>query len=277
MRCWGRSDTTNVFSNERTARAELAREGKNLGIVPDKDHAIDVTERGPDEASWRAAIDRAALPSWRPGRRGTVVVVSPHPDDETLALGGLLHDLVRGGWGVRLVSVTDGEAAYPNAARLASIRQTELASALSYLGVEQAVTVCRLGFPDGAVADHAAVLGTRLVPLVAGVSWVFAPWPEDGHPDHRAAGRAAQTVAVACRTSIRFFPVWAWHWATPDTPVAERLLGGAERWDLSPTAVIAKRRALGAFVSQRDGVLGPPILPPHVLAHFLRPFEVLLA
>ena len=264
--------------NERTARAGLAREGKNLGIVPDKDHgAIDVTERGPDEASWRAAIAHAALPSWRPGRRGTVVVVSPHPDDETLALGGLLHDLVRGGWGVRLASVTDGEAAYPKAAGLASIRQAELASALTHLGLGRAVSVYRLGFPDGAVADHAAVLGSRLVPLVAGVSWVFAPWPEDGHPDHEAAGRTAQTVAVACRTSIRFYPVWAWHWATPDTPSAERLLAGAERWDLSPTAVIAKRRALGAFVSQRDGVLGPPILPAHVLEHFLRPFETVLA
>jgi LmbE family N-acetylglucosaminyl deacetylase len=249
-----------------------------LGIAHEKNyHSIDVTERGPDEASWRAAIHHATLPSWRPGRRGTVVVVSPHPDDETLALGGLLHDLVYAGWGVRLASITDGEAAYPNVTGLASIRQSELASALTRLGLGPAVTVCPLGFPDGAVAEHVAALAARLVPLMAGASWVLAPWPEDGHPDHEAAARAARTVAVAFQISIRFYPVWAWHWAYPGTPSAERMLSGAERWDLSPTAVTAKERAIGAFVSQREGVLGPPILPAHVLAHFLRPFEVVLA
>ena len=226
---------------------------------------------------WREALRRAALANWSPGTRGTIVVVAPHPDDETLGLAGPLSDLTRRGWGVRLVLVTDGEAAYPGAAELSTIRLAELSAALTHLGLSSAATLCRLGLPDGAVAEHSDVLQRRLAPLVSEASWVLAPWPEDGHPDHDAVGRAARHVARTGGTPIRFYPIWAWHWAAPDTPWGDRLLSRAERYDLSPEAVVAKRRAIGAFESQRDGLLGPPILPDQVLAHFLRPFEVVLA
>ena len=109
------------------------------------------------------------------------------------------------------------------------------------------------------------------------MSWVLAPWRDDGHPDHEACGRAA--AAVVARVGggpIRFFPVWAWQWAAPESPAARTMLASAERRDLSPRALHAKRAALRAFASQQDGALGPPILPSHVLDRFARPFEVLL-
>jgi LmbE family N-acetylglucosaminyl deacetylase len=203
--------------------------------------------------------------------------VSPHPDDETLAVGGLLHDLVAGGWRVRLACVTDGEAAYPTVSGLGAVRRGELASALDRLGIAEATVIHRLELPDGHVAQCQAALEARLEPLVAGASWVLAPWPEDGHPDHEACGRAAAVVvARGGGGPIRFFPVWAWHWAAPGSPEARAMLASAERRDLSRHALHAKRAALRAFTSQQDGTLGPPILPPHVLDRFARPFEVLL-
>jgi len=186
--------------------------------------AIEVDDPGPAETAWRAAIDRAALPPWHPGAAGIVLVVSPHPDDETLAVGGLLHDLVAAGWRVRLASVTDGEAAYPAVSGLGALRRRELASALDRLGIADATVIHRLELPDGRVAQCQAALEERLTPLVAGMSWVLAPWGDDGHPDHEACGRAA--AAVVARggggqmrfPAIRFFPIWAWQWAAPASP-----------------------------------------------------------
>ena len=237
---------------------------------------IDVGDAGPAETSWAAAIERAGLPHWQPGAAGGILVVSPHPDDETLGVGGLLRDLVGSGWAVRLASVTDGEAAYPAAPGLGAVRRRELSLALSRLGVAGATTVHRFGLPDGRVAAHEGPLATRLAPLAAGAAWVLAPWPHDGHPDHEACGRAAVAAAAAAGAPIRFFPVWAWHWAEPGSPAACALLGTAERWDLSAGTRHAKRLAVAAFASQHNGRLGPAVLSPHVLDRFARPFEVLL-
>jgi LmbE family N-acetylglucosaminyl deacetylase len=236
---------------------------------------IDVLDPGADETTWLAALDDAAPPAWNPGPAGRIVVVSPHPDDETLAVGGLLHDLGRRGWLVSVVTVTDGEAAYPEVPALSAIRRRELAVALHHLGLDQAAMFA-LELPDGSVARHTAALEARLAPLVADRSWVLAPWPGDGHPDHEAVGRVTARLATRLGVPLRFYPVWAWHITAPGSPTAGALLARAERWTLSPSAVEAKREAIGAFASQSDGVLGPAILPPHVLRRFRRPFEVVL-
>ena len=243
---------------------------------------IDVENPGPAETAWRAVIDRADLPPWHPGPAGIVLVVSPHPDDETLAVGGLLHDLVAAGWRVRLASVTDGEAAYPGVSGLGAVRRRELASALDRLGIGDATVVHRLELPDGHVAQCKVALEARLTPLVAGMS--SGPGPvarrrpsgsRGVRPGRRRGGRAQRRWTTRF-PGIRFFPVWAWQWAAPESPEARTMLVSAERRDLSPRALHAKRAALGAFTSQQDGALGPPILPSHVLDRFTRPFEVLL-
>jgi LmbE family N-acetylglucosaminyl deacetylase len=237
---------------------------------------IDVSDAGPAETSWGAVIEQAALPHWQPGAAGTLLVVSPHPDDETLAVGGLLHDLVAAGWRVRLASVSDGEAAYPTAPNLGAVRRRELSVALGRLGIAEATVVHRFGLPDGRIATRESALATGLLPLAAGAAWILAPWADDGHPDHEACGRAAAAVARDAGTAIRFFPIWAWHWAEPGSPAARAMLAAAERHDLSPRALHAKRAALAAFESQQSGVFGPAVLPSHVLDRFARPFEVLL-
>lgn len=238
---------------------------------------IDVSAAGAREGDWRAAIEAADLPPWLPGDDpGLVLVAAPHPDDETLALGGLLHDLVRGGWRVRLVEVTDGEAAYPHVADLAAIRRRELRDSLVRLMIADAAHVHRLEIPDGSVAAHEAQVAGALTTLADDAAWVLAPWRHDGHPDHEATGRAAACAAERAGAPIRFYPVWAWHWLEPSSPEAQQLLAKAERFDISRRGRAAKRAALGAFASQRDGALGPPILPPHVVDRFTRPCEILV-
>src|SRR5262245_19390355 len=93
---------------------------------------------GTSEATWGPLIDEASLRPWRLEATGTAVVVSPHPDDETLGAGGIIHDLSVGGWRVTVLAITDGEAALGRAdarlmRRLARIRRLEQTRALTRL------------------------------------------------------------------------------------------------------------------------------------------------
>jgi LmbE family N-acetylglucosaminyl deacetylase len=61
------------------------------------------------EDEWGSLLQ--ALPTWRPPMIPTLII-SPHPDDETLSVGGLIHYLRRNPIDVSVIAVTDGENAY---------------------------------------------------------------------------------------------------------------------------------------------------------------------
>src|SRR5262249_44317078 len=96
-----------------------------------------------------------------PSRWKRVLVVAPHPDDETLATGGLLQRSIAAGGAVRGVFVTDGENnPWPPRAgerrgrlganartRWAERRRGETLEALACLGVP-ASSAAFLHFPD---------------------------------------------------------------------------------------------------------------------------------
>lgn len=241
---------------------------------------------GTREADWTRSRWLAALPetdadAWlRDVRR--LVVVSPHPDDEVLGCGGLVFHARRAGIEVLVVSVTDGEACYPDhpawtAARLRGVRRDELVRAVGRLGVA-AGNVLALALDDGGVAEDAAALSAHLSGLLRAEDTVLTTWRRDGHPDHEAAARAARAAAAACGARLAEFPVWAWHWLDPSGEASR--LPGAVRIALSPPARRAKAAALACFASQLGAVQpapSRPILPPHVLERFARGFEVLVA
>ncbi|XVU21159.1 PIG-L deacetylase family protein [Actinoplanes sp. CA-054009] len=237
-----------------------------------------IVGEGTAEATWRAWPAMAEWPelALEPGPRPPVVV-APHPDDEILGVAGLMAAL----GDVRLVAVTDGEASHPGSTvyapeRLAAIRREETAEAMARLGLGRSAVV-RLGQPDGGV-DEAALTET-LAGLLGADQWCLATWRGDGHPDHEAVGRAAARACARTGARLLEYPIWTWHWATPgDARVPwER----ARRVPLEPHLLAAKQAAIEAFPSQIHP-LGPDpadaaILPPHVLARFARPFEVVLA
>lgn len=205
-----------------------------------------------------------------------VVVVAPHPDDEVLAVGGLLALLAAAGTQVDVLAVTDGEASHPGGsvrpAELATMRVRETERALSLLGLSGRVV--RLGLADGGCEALEEPV-VEALELSAG-EWVLGPWAGDGHPDHEAVGRACVRAASRSGARLLAFPVWAWHWATPDEPSLP--WHRARQVLLPPTVQHAKAAALQAFVTQ-VAPIGPlradePILPPHVLARFGRPAEV---
>jgi LmbE family N-acetylglucosaminyl deacetylase len=135
--------------------------------------------------------------SMLPIAEGPIAAVVAHPDDETFGLGALLANLASEGREVSVLCFTHGEASTIGAADgLGEIRGRELFEAARVLGVAH---VTLLDFPDGGLdaigdAELDAHIDRWLSSDVAALV-VLEPQGVTGHPDHRAASRAAERVA----------------------------------------------------------------------------------
>jgi LmbE family N-acetylglucosaminyl deacetylase len=203
-----------------------------------------------------------------------LIVVAPHPDDETLGLGAMAAQLAASGVDVRVVSVSDGGAADPGAppslrTRLESTRRNELRRATGILGVP---TPMSLGLPDGQLEYHEDGLTDALVEILddaAPGSWCAATWRGDGHPDHETVGRAAAAACARSGATLLEYPVWMWHWASPTDP--------AVPWDHAYSVPVPtwardrKHNAAQCFRSQFEASAqgAAPTLPAFVLQRLL--------
>ena len=223
-----------------------------------------------NEAAWLTALgDLPVLVA----TEARVVVIAPHPDDETLAAGGFIAAQRARGVEVLVVAVTDGDAAYvaEGDPALASARRQEQTEALARRGVGTEQTV-RLGLPDSRVAEHELEVVERVRPYVTAKTHIVAPWPGDFHPDHEACGRAAREIAKATGARLSFWFFWTWHRGTPEV-----LRGLAlEAFPLTEEDLRAKGEALACHRSQLVWEQGEPILPEDLLAPARRRFEVFL-
>lgn len=129
-----------------------------------------------------------------PARSALAVIA--HPDDESFGMCGLLARLTADGVRVRVLCFTRGEASTLGAVDdLAVVRSRELDAAAQELSV---IGVSLLDYPDGRLSH---VRTDELESVVeaelddAEVIIVFEPSGVTGHPDHRAATRAAEMVA----------------------------------------------------------------------------------
>lgn len=135
----------------------------------------------------------------------SLMVLAPHPDDESLATGGLIQRALACGARVSVVFVTDGENnPWPQRvlerrvwigprqrAGWAARRRGEADAALHTLGVDPA-HVHRLGWPDGGVTwmllDNTTAMLAAMRELVEceGPTLLLLPDLVDRHPDHSA-------------------------------------------------------------------------------------------
>ncbi|MGV8875463.1 MAG: PIG-L deacetylase family protein [Rhodococcus sp. (in: high G+C Gram-positive bacteria)] len=243
------------------------------------DAEVDV---GTAESDWMTAD--WSIPGLQWSDVVTMIVVAPHPDDEVLGVGGLLCMAAAAGVDVRVVAVTDGDGSHPGsptvtAEDLRERRPIESARALAELGIDRPPT--RLHFTDGLVEHHEDALAAALIPLLDATpgTWCLTPWLGDGHPDHEATARASIAAANAVGVPVLEYPIWMWHWATPDHPDVPWTR--CRRIDLPAHTLEAKRASIEQFDSQIRPLSDHPadraVLPPHILARYRRPFEVVFA
>lgn len=124
-----------------------------------------------------------------------LLAIFPHPDDETLGLGGTLARYRAEGIGTYLLCATHGERGWngpedenPGFEMMARIREAELGCAAGHLGLTE---VWLLDYIDGEVeqANPAEIIGqiTSLIRRVRPqVVVTFGPDGSYGHPDHIA-------------------------------------------------------------------------------------------
>ena len=178
-----------------------------------------------------------ALPAFR-----HVLVLAPHPDDETIGVGGTIARLARTGAQVQVVVVTDGEATIGSPYRrveTARRRQAEVATACRRLGAQPPRF---FGLPDGHVSERLDHLATLLADQVSShpPEVVFTPWPLERHPDHRAC-----TAALA-RLDPTDAELWGYEAHTP-IPLPDRIIDIHDELDTKQTALAAHVTAARAF------------------------------
>lgn len=242
---------------------------------------------GTPPRTWVDALGAAGLATADLTGLRRLVVVAAHPDDESLGAGGLIAAAAAAGVVVEVVVATDGEASHPDSPthtpdQLAQVRRVEVAAAVAALAPEAALTLLHL--PDGGLMDHLAELTDDVRSLLRagldGPTWVVSPWIGDGHPDHHAAGTAAIDAAAGMPgMTVLQYPIWAWHWGTPDG--ADVPLDRLRTLSLTGDVLAAKRRALAAHHSQKmplSDLPGDEALLPHSLTDFFdEPAEYFLA
>jgi LmbE family N-acetylglucosaminyl deacetylase len=219
-----------------------------------------------NESRWQAHLNK--LPTWQP-TSDILTIVAPHPDDETLGAGGLIYTCAERGHEIRVILVTDGERGHAESPDLIGTRAMELRNAMSRLAPDGA-RISYLHLPDGEVAERERHLTERLIDLVSPRSTLVAPYERDGHPDYDATSRACRAAAKALGIRCVRYPIWAWDRLEPEELTTEAMA----RVPLSDEAREAKQRAIQCYVSQTEPGPGGAVVPPHVLEHFQRPYEV---
>ncbi len=129
-----------------------------------------------------------------------LIFVAAHPDDLETIAGGTIYQLTQRGVEVIEVLCTDGNIGTHEVERfsrksLSRTRRREARAAAKFLGIQEVVF---LGYDDGELVpslEVRAALAKQYRTYQPDTLMTFDPNTE-GHPDHRAAGRAATDALI---------------------------------------------------------------------------------
>ena len=189
----------------------------------------------------------------------SVVVMAPHPDDESIAAGGLIQVALALGARVTVVLLTDGDnnpwpqrvierrvwIGLRDRERWGQRRRDEARAALAILGIPDS-SIRHLGWPDLGLThclmtDAAATVSMlRDVFLDAAPTVVILPTLSDRHPDHSAA-HVMCCLALSASGSIAQLLSYTIH-GTTSAPAIECGIDVHRREQ--------KKRAVGAYHTQ---------------------------
>lgn len=220
-----------------------------------------------------------------------VLVLAPHPDDESIASGGLLQAAQAAGAAVRIVVLTDGDNnPWPQRwvekrwridaaarARWGSRRREEAGVAMRVLGIAEA-DVRFLGLPDTGMTDLLMRADAGVIQLLLAQFDEFAPTQlvlpalSDRHPDHSAVHILSRLALHRSRSAPPRLLSFAVHGNTPTADELVVSLSEAQR-SVKQEAILAhasqmqlsRRRFLGYATTTETYQPAPPSAPqdPH--------------
>lgn len=228
-------------------------------------------------------------------RKGGILVIAAHPDDEVLGLGLTLIKHRNHGDRVTIVFTTNGAGG--NWRESSAIKQAvsaarfkEACNALAVIGIDPAEIVC-LGFPDGGLHRYIPEASKDIATLIRLLdpyrTYVHAI--EGGHIDHDVTAFIVQ--AVSARVPVESVFEWAEYniQAPGGQPVSDALFAAdpyVPEFECAPTPfeqseITSKQEMLAQYASQAVSIRYYPFRseilrkarPIHLLprlAHFTR-------
>lgn len=216
---------------------------------------------------------------------GCVLIVAPHPDDETLGCGGAIALLRSLGYAIQVLVMSDGTRSHPRsriypAPALRQLREQETIAALKLLGVA-ASAVKFLRLPDGELSTLIAsetIRSTCATYLSAVLpTTVFLPWRYDPHPDHRASWQLIDTALADLLIAPRRieYPIWDWDPEQRGTMASAYM----KSWRLDITPIVhSKQQAIAQYRSQTTDLIADDPegfrLTSEMLANFSHSWEL---
>ncbi len=218
-------------------------------------------------------------------RLSPMLIISPHQDDETLGVGGLLATASGLGLRPRVAYLTDGSASHRGSTywtreRLARLRKLEAIAALGDLGVPPG-DILFLDWRDarphpvGSIEHDNAVLALKRWTADRPPASVWSTWDGEKHCDHEAAAGVAELFRAGAdpRPTGFAFVVWGWNEDALDTAANPRSL-------TCPETVWIRGRALARHESQTTNLISDAAeafrLAPEVALVTTRTSEVYL-
>jgi LmbE family N-acetylglucosaminyl deacetylase len=143
-----------------------------------------------------------------------IVIFAPHPDDETLGCGGTIAKKVSEGYEVIIAVMTGGKRALldvsgvefdPTPEELKQIREKEIVSATSILGVKRE-NLLFFDFEDGILADHEEELEKKVTALLKNPpAEVYFPYAKDFNADHQTANKViVSSIRKISSSTLRY-------------------------------------------------------------------------
>jgi len=154
-----------------------------------------------------------------------VLVLAPHPDDETLGCGGTVAVLAAAGAEIRVVVVTDGEGSLVRGLSAREVGRQRCAHATEACERLGARPPTFLRLPDGGLAGCSQRLVELLTEHIGDFrpDLVFTPSPLDDHPDHRAVAASVAGLDLPRTAEIWSYEVWT-------SLLANRIVDVSSRW-----------------------------------------------
>ncbi|MBD2665769.1 LmbE family protein [Richelia sinica FACHB-800] len=208
----------------------------------------------------------------------SVLVFSPHQDDETFGCGGMIAIKREQKIPVTVAFLTDGRGSHgleiQTQNQIVQVRKQESLKALSILGVE-ASDIYFLDHPDGSLqtldSSSRKKIITQIIALLNSCKpgEIYVPHRLDSHQDHEATYELVKEAIaqIGMKVELLEYPIWLFWRAPVFIMLKWQHLTAAYRLAI-PSVQEKKQQAIAIYNSQTQ------VLPHGFIQQFTKPMEI---